>query len=89
MRKGLETEWNEVIPRGGSKVVPSNAKSWFIWRSVEFRTYDSLPDETVIDDNNIDKALKRVVGNCGAPGVDFMDVSELEPWLELDREFWS
>ena len=31
VRKGLETEWNEVIPRGGSKVVPSNAKSWFIW----------------------------------------------------------
>ena len=31
VRKGLETEWNEVIPRGGSKIVPSNAKSWFIW----------------------------------------------------------
>ena len=31
MKKGLETEWDEVNPRGGSKVVPSNAKSWFIW----------------------------------------------------------
>ena len=27
VRKGLETEWDEVNPRGGSKVVPSNAKS--------------------------------------------------------------
>ena len=59
VRKGLETEWNEVIPRGGSKVVPSNAKSWFIWGSVEFRIYDSLPYETVIDDNNIDSHLPK------------------------------
>ena len=59
VRKGLETEWNEVIPRGGTKVVPSNAKSWFIWGSVEFRIYDSLPYETVIDDNNIDSHLPK------------------------------
>ena len=27
VRKGLETERDEVIPQSGSKVVPSNAKS--------------------------------------------------------------
>ena len=47
VRKGLETEWNEVIPRGGSKVVPSNAKSWFIWGSVntQNRNYGRNEDE--------------------------------------------
>lgn len=40
----------------------------------------------VIDDDNIDKALKQVVGNRGAPGVDGMTVFELEPWLRNNRE---
>ena len=35
VRKWLKTEWDEVIPRGGSKVVPSNAKSWFIWGLID------------------------------------------------------
>ena len=56
--------------------------------SVDTGPYDHLM-KAVIDDNNIDEALKRVVGNRGAPGVDGMDVTELEPWLKLNREFWS
>ena len=40
----------------------------------------------VIADDNIDKALKQVVGNRGAPGVDGMSVYELEPWLKNNRE---
>lgn len=54
--------------------------------SVDTGPYDHLM-KAVIDDNNIDEALKRVVGNRGAPGVDGMDVTELEPWLKLNREF--
>lgn len=42
--------------------------------------------KAVIDDDNIDMALKRVVGNRGAPGVDGMTVFELEPWLKNNRE---
>ena len=42
--------------------------------SVDTGPYDHLM-KAVIDDNNIDEALKRVVGNCGAPGVDGMDVT--------------
>ena len=42
--------------------------------------------EMVVDDGNIDRALKRVVGNRGAPGVNGMSVHELEPWFVQNRE---
>ncbi|MDO5862592.1 MAG: group II intron reverse transcriptase/maturase [Thermoplasmata archaeon] len=37
--------------------------------------------EAVLDDGNIAQALKRVVGNRGAPGTDGMSVQELAEWL--------
>lgn len=43
-------------------------------------TYDDLI-EFVLDDENIEKALKQVVGNKGAPGIDGMSVFELQEWL--------
>ena len=43
-------------------------------------TYDNLLEEVLCDDN-IKKALKQVVGNKGASGVDGMTVHELAEWL--------
>lgn len=37
--------------------------------------------ESVLDDENIETALGRVVGNRGAPGIDGMSVFELQGWL--------
>ena len=37
--------------------------------------------ERVLSDDNIGRALKQVVGNHGAPGVDDMTVDELVQWL--------
>lgn len=37
--------------------------------------------ELVFSERNLDRALRRVVGNGGAPGVDEMTVGELEGWL--------
>jgi len=54
-------------------------------QSMEEVTYDGLI-EKVVDDDNIDTALRRVVGNRGAPGVDGMTVHELESWLKTNRE---
>ncbi len=49
-------------------------------QSEERVTYDNLI-ELVLDDSNIEEALKKVVGNRGAPGVDGMTVHELAQWL--------
>ena len=43
-------------------------------------TYDNLIEKVLADDN-IQKALKQVVGNRGAPGVDGMTVYELRDQL--------
>jgi len=43
-------------------------------------TYDNLLEE-VLSDDNIKGALKQVVGNKGASGVDGMTVHELAEWL--------
>jgi group II intron reverse transcriptase/maturase len=43
-------------------------------------TYDNLLED-VLSDDNIKKALKQVVGNKGASGVDGMTVYELAEWL--------
>lgn len=53
--------------------------------SVEWGPYHDLMG-AIIDDGNIDRALKQVVGNRGAPGVDGMSVYELGPWLKNNRE---
>jgi RNA-directed DNA polymerase len=41
--------------------------------------------ERVFERNNLFRALKRVEGNGGAPGIDGMTVQELRPWL---KEHW-
>ena len=48
--------------------------------TAEGDTYSDLL-ELVLDDENIGKALKQVVGNKGAPGIDGMSVLELQEWL--------
>ena len=42
--------------------------------------------EAVLDDENIAKALGRVVANNGAPGVDGMTVDDLAIWLQEHTE---
>ena len=54
-------------------------------QSAEKATYDHLIP-MVIDDYNIDRALERVVGNRGAPGIDGMTVEELALWTASNRE---
>lgn len=61
------------------------APSMVATESVDGGPYHDLM-RAVIDDGNIDAALKQVVGNRGAPGVDGMTVHELEPWLKTNRE---
>jgi group II intron reverse transcriptase/maturase len=53
-------------------------------QSVEVSIYDDLILK-VIDDGNIEEALRRVVGNGGAPGVDGMTVHELESWIQTNK----
>ena len=48
-------------------------------------TYDNLID-AVVDVGNIKDALRKVVGNHGAPGVDGMTVRELVEWLSTNTE---
>ena len=73
----------------GNKAEPESnkveAQSMLCADSVDMGPYDNLMKDVIADDN-IDMALKRVVGNRGAPGVDGMTVYELEPWLKLNRE---
>ncbi len=42
--------------------------------------------EEILSDDNLDRALKAVKANKGAPGVDGMKVSELEDYLTEHRE---
>ena len=37
--------------------------------------------EKILEPTNLTEALKQVVGNKGAPGVDGMAVDELEPFI--------
>ena len=48
-------------------------------------TYDNLI-ESVLDDENIKLALRQIVGNRGAPGIDGMSVFELQEWLPANIE---
>lgn len=54
-------------------------------QSEEEVIYDDLID-AVLDDENIGRALERVVANKGAPGVDGMSVHELAVWLQSNIE---
>lgn len=54
-------------------------------QSEEGVTYDDLID-AVLDDENIGRALERVVANKGAPGADGMSVQELAVWLQSNIE---
>ncbi len=42
--------------------------------------------ELVLDDDNIERALRQVVGNKGAPGIDGMSVFELQERLPANIE---
>jgi group II intron reverse transcriptase/maturase len=64
----------------------TEATSMDVTQSVEEKTtYDDLIPFVIADDN-IDMALKVVVGNRGAPGVDGMSVFGLEQWLNTNRQ---
>ncbi len=41
--------------------------------------------ERVLEHTNLQRALKRVRGNKGSPGIDGMTVDKLPEWL---REHW-
>ncbi len=38
--------------------------------------------ERVLDHTNVQRALKRVRGNKGSPGIDGMTVDELPEWMK-------
>lgn len=71
--------------RTESDVRMDEAHSMEYTESADTEPYRNLMHEVVADDN-IDRALKQVAGNRGAPGTDGMTVHELEPWLKLNRE---
>lgn len=48
--------------------------------------HNNLLMEKVVEYGNLKKALKRVEGNKGSPGVDKMEVNELLPYL---KEHWN
>lgn len=82
-QKTLESYGSE--DRSETESTDRSATSMRIAQSMEQVTHDDLM-KAVVDDDNIDRALKRVVGNRGAPGVDGMAVDDLEPWLHNNRE---
>jgi RNA-directed DNA polymerase len=45
--------------------------------------------EEILDYRNIQKALKQVISNGGAGGVDGMKTDELQPWLEANWRGWK
>jgi hypothetical protein len=50
--------------------------------------------EEILDYRNIQKALKQVISNKGAGGVDGMETAELSLWLEtnwegMEREYFG
>lgn len=61
------------------------AHSLLVAKTAGTATYDGLI-ENVLDDKNIEDALKKVVGNKGAPGIDGMSVFELREWLPSNLE---
>ena len=64
----------------------TEATSMGVEQSVDEKTtYDDLIP-LVIADDNIDEALKVVVGNREAPGMDGMSVHELEQWVDTNRQ---
>ena len=61
------------------------AQSRHIAEHEDKATYDDLIG-SVLDDENIRQALRQVVGNKGAPGIDGMSVFELQEWLPANIE---
>lgn len=72
---------NRAEPEGNHAEAPSISST----QCGEEVTYDNLID-AVVDVGNIKDALRRVVGNRGAPGVDGMSVHELVEWLPANTE---
>ena len=72
---------NRAEPEGNHAEAPSIPST----QCGEEVTYDNLID-AVVDVGNIKDALRRVVGNRGAPGVDGMTVYELVEWLPANTD---
>jgi RNA-directed DNA polymerase len=66
---GARAEQRDLSAREGGNAQPAREELW----------------EKVFSGENLMRALKRVEGNRGAPGVDGKTVAELRPWL---RENW-
>ncbi len=43
--------------------------------------YASITLEAILEPTNLKEALKRVIANRGAPGVDGMEVGQLLDWI--------
>ncbi len=86
MRGKQKTE-QESCPRGSTRESPGPEGAHSI-SSVDDEVGTVYRDliEEVLDDGNIDEALKQVVRNNGKPGVDGMTVHELEARMPDMRE---
>jgi len=65
----------------GATEVPLVSTAWERERALT----QNLMEEVAAPDN-LNQALKRVVANKGAPGIDGMTVAELEDWLGASRK---
>jgi RNA-directed DNA polymerase len=45
--------------------------------------------EEILDYRNVQKALKQVISNKGAGGMDGMQTDELREWLEANWTAWN
>lgn len=66
----------------GSRQEPGRVRQTFTAGKEEASSETTALMELVVGRENLKRALKRVIGNKGAPGIDGMTVEELTPYLK-------